>query len=173
MPEILHREHNRNYGFTLALNPRPKFGWEIGYNYEDVFSTTNICYVTTSTPPASSTLCSAGAPYFSAVSLYKNKVNFGYTNFMFKPVPRVTANLGYALTSNSGSTPTLADPTILTSFGFNYHKPTASVDIAMVKGLSWRTAWGYYDYNEKFLPAPLVARDFQSNSATLSLRYEF
>ena len=31
----------------------------------------------------------------------------------------------------------------------------------MVKGLTWKTAWGYYDYNEKFLPAPLTARDFQ------------
>lgn len=173
VPEILHREHNRNYGFTTSLNPKPRFGFEFGYNYDDVYSTTNICYVTTSTPPANSTLCSAGAPYFSAVSLYSNKVQFGYTNFMFKPAPRVTANVGYNLTSTSGSTPTLADPTILTSLGFNYHKPSASLDVNLAKGLTWRTAWGYYDYNEKFLPAPLLARDFQANSATLSLRYEF
>ena len=172
VPEILHREHNRNYGFTTLLNPRPRFGFEFGYNYDDVYSTTNICYVTTPVP-TNSTFCSAGTPYFSAASLYTNKVQFGYANVIFKPAPRVTANVGYNLTSTSGFTPTLADPTILTSLGFNYHKPTAEVDVNLVKGLTWKTAWGYYDYNEKFLPAPLTARDFQANTATLSLRYDF
>jgi len=89
------------------------------------------------------------------------------------PAPPVTANVGYNLTSTSGFTPTLADPTILTSLGFNCHKPTAELDVNLVKGLTWKTAWGYYDYNEKFSPAPLTARDFQANNATLSLRYEF
>ena len=173
VPEILHREHNRNYGFTATMNPQARFGFEFGYNYDDVYSTTNICYVLTSAPPVNSTLCSGGTPYFSAVSLYTNKVQFGYTNFMFKPVPRITANVGYNLTSSSGSTPTLADPTILTSLGFNYHKPSASLDANLTKRVTWRAAWGFYDYNEKFLPTPLSTRDFQSNSATLSLRYEF
>jgi len=173
VPVILHREHNRNYGFATSLNPRPRFGFEFGYNYDDVFSTTNICYILASTPPVNSTACDAGSPYFSAISLYTNKVHFGYTNFMFKPRPRVTLNLGYNLTSMSGFSPTLSDPTILTSLGFNYHKPSAAMDVNLTKGLTWRTAWGYYDYNEKFLPAPLLARDFQSNSATLSMRYEF
>jgi len=92
---------------------------------------------------------------------------------MFKPQPRVTLNLGYNVTSMSGFSPTLSDPTIPTSLGFNYHTPSAAMDVNLAKGLTWRTAWGYYDYDEKFLPAPLLARDFQSNSATLSMRYEF
>jgi len=45
--------------------------------------------------------------------------------------------------------------------------------VNLAKGLIWRTAWGYYDYNEKFLPDPLSARDFQSNQVTLAMRYEF
>ena len=173
IPETLHREHNRNYGFATTMNPKPNFGLDFGYNYDDVYSTTYICYVTTSTPPTNSTLCSSGTPYFAATSLYTNKVHYGYTNVMFKPAPRVTANVGYNLTSTSGSTPTLADPTVLTSLGFNYHRPTAALDFTLAKGVAFRTAWGYYDYNEKYLPAPLLARDFQANSATLSLRYEF
>lgn len=91
--------------------------------------------------PTNSTLCSAGTPYFSAVPLYTNKVQFGYANLMFKPALRVTANVGYNLTSSAGFTPTLADPTILTSLGFNYHKPSAEVDVNVVKGLTWKTAW--------------------------------
>jgi hypothetical protein len=173
VPNILHREHDRNYGFTAVLNPQPHFGMELGYNYNDIFSTTNICYVLTSTPPADSTVCGSGSPYFSAVSLYTNKINFGFANFMVKPAPHVTAHIGYNLTSTSGETPALANPAVFTSLGFNYHKPMAAFDVNLAKGVTWVSAWGYYDYNEKFVSFPLVPRDFQNNTVTLSLRYEF
>jgi hypothetical protein len=172
--DILHREHNRNYGFTVMLNPRPRFGLELGYNYEDVFSTTNICFVTVSAPPPNSTFCGSGAPYQSTSSLYTNKINFGYASFMLVPVRRLTLNLGYDLTSTSGSQTILGPtPTSLGPLGMNYHKPFASAELALVKGLSWRTAWNYYDYNEKSIAFPLPDRDFQSNSATLSMKYAF
>ncbi len=173
VPEVLHREHNRNYGFSATITPKKKYALDLGYNYDDVFSTTNICYVLTSTPPTNSTLCDSGAPYFSAVSIYSEKINFGYVNTRFQLAPRVLAHLGYSLTSTSGYTPTLADPTILTSLGFNYHKPMAGLDVNLAKGLTWKTGWGYYDYNEKYFSTPLPARDFQSNQVTLALRYEF
>jgi len=174
--DVLHREHDRNYGFTLALNPNPRVAFEFGYNYDDIFSTTNICYVFGFVPPPGTTTCAAsgGAPFISGVSLYDNKINFGYMNFMFKPAKRVTANLGYNLTSTSGNT-TILNPTpnTLGPLGLNFHKPAAWVDFDLVRGLTWRTAWGYYDYNEKSNPGPLPPRDFQSNLATLSLRYAF
>ncbi len=172
--DVFHREHDRNYGFTLALDPNPRFSFEFGYNYDDIFSTTNICYVIGGTVPPGSTLCNSGTPFLSGISLYDNKINFGYVNFMFKPVKRVTANLGYNLTSTSGNTTILGPtPNTLGVLGFSFHKPSAWLDFDLAKGLTWRTAWGYYDYNEKSDPGPLPARDFQSNSATLSLRYSF
>ncbi|HUK26032.1 MAG TPA: hypothetical protein VLV49_15725 [Terriglobales bacterium] len=174
VPDTLHREHDRNYGFALLMTPRPRFGVDLGYNYDDIFSTTNICYVITSSPPANSAFCSSGTPYLSAVSLYTNKINFGYANFMIKPVKRTTLNLGYNLTSTSGTTLILGPtPNTLGPLGFNFHKPTASVDIELAKGLTWRTGWNYYDYNEKSIAYPLPPRDFQSNSATLSIVYAF
>jgi hypothetical protein len=93
---------------------------------------------------------------------------------MFKPVKRVTANLGYNLTSSSGNS-TILNPTpnTLGPLGLNFHKPAAWVDFELHRGLSWRTAWNYYDYNEKSSSGFLPARDFQSNSATLTLRYAF
>jgi len=173
--DVFHREHDRNYGFTLALNPNPRYGFEFGYDYDDIFSTTNICYVIGSVPPPGSTICSgSGASFISGLSLYDNKINFGYVNFMFKPMKRVTANLGYNLTSTSGNTTILSPtPNTLGPLGLNFHKPAAWVDVDLVKGITWRSAWGYYDYNEKSNPGPLPARDFHSNSATLSLRYAF
>jgi hypothetical protein len=172
--DIFHREHNRNYGFSIMMNPKPKFGMELGYNYEDIFSTTNICFVTTAKPPANSTICSSGPPYLAAVSLYTNKINFAYGSIMVMPVRRLTLNVGYDLTSTSGLQTILGPtPNTLGPLGMNYHKPFASAELALAKGLSWRTAWNYYDYNEKSIALPLPARDFQSNSATLSLKYAF
>lgn len=173
--DIFHREHNRNYGFSLMLNPKPRFGMELDYNYQDVFSTTNICFVITSTP-TSNTVCNAvpGQNYISAISLYDNKVHYGYASFMVMPVNRVTLNLGYDLTSTSGAQTILGPtPNTLGPLGLNFHKPFASFELALVKGLSWRTAWNFYDYNEKSIAFPLIPRDFQSNSATLSMKYAF
>jgi len=118
------------------LNPKPKFGFEFGYNFDDIFSTTNIGYVITSTPPANSTLCSGG-PLIAAVSIYDSKVHFGYTNFMFKPIRRVTTNLGYNLTSTSGDT-LILNPiqNTLGPLAFNYHKPSGSVDVDLGQGIN-------------------------------------
>ena len=172
--DILHREHNRNYGFSLMLNPKPRYGMELSYNYEDIFSTTNICFALTATPPPNSTICSSGPPFLSAISLYTNKVNYGYASFMVVPVRRLTLNFGYDLTSTSGSQTILGPtPNTLGALGMNFHKPFASAEVALVKGLSWRTAWNFYDYNEKSFAFPLPPRDFQSNSATLSMKYAF
>jgi hypothetical protein len=170
---INHLEHNRNYGFTVMLNPKPKFGFEFGYNYDDIFSTTNICFVATPTPPGTTT-CPGDTAFLQQPSIYNNRIHFGYSNIMFKPIPRVTANVGYNLTSTSGNTLILnPNLTTLGPLAFNFHKPTASVDVDLAKGFTWRTAWNYYDYNEKSAPGSVAARDFQSNSATLSLRYAF
>lgn len=172
--DIGHREHDRNFGFSLMMMPNAKFSWEFGYNYDDIFSTTNICYVVGGTVPPGSTLCDAGTPFLSGISTYKNRINFGYTNFMFRPIKRVTANIGYNLTSTSGTTLILSPtPNSLGVLGLNYHKPTVGVDVALARGFTWRTAWGYWGYNEKSDSSPLPLRDFHSNSATLSLRYDF
>ena len=173
VPTVLHREHDRNYGYTVALNPNPRFGVDFGYNYDDIFSTTNICYVLASSAKTGSTDC-GGAPFQEEPSLYDNKINFGYINIILKPIKRITANVGYNLVSSSGSTTILAPaPNTLGPLGLNFHKPTASVDVDLTKGIAWRTAWNYYDYNEKSDPGTLAPRDFQSNSATLSVVYSF
>ena len=172
--DVFHREHDRNAGFSLVLNPKPRYGLELGYDYDDIYSTTNICYVLAATPPTGSVLCSIGAPYISANSLYINRVNYGYVNLMFQPVKRVTARLGYNVTSSSGNTTLLTtSPSMLMPLGINFHRPMASVDVAIRDGFTWRTAWNYYDYNEKYLSYPLPSRNFQSNQATLSLLYGF
>jgi hypothetical protein len=173
VPDVFHREHNRNYGFGLTMIPKERYALEFGYNYNDVFSTTNVCFTVGNTPPPGSTLCGT-APFILAPSIYTSKIHFGYASFMFKPMKRVTTSLGYSLVSTSGNT-LIINPTqqTLGPLAFNWHRPNATVSVALVKGLSWNTSWGYYGYNEKSLPGEVGARDFRGNNATVSLKYEF
>jgi hypothetical protein len=169
--DVFHKEHNRNYGFALSLSPKPKFSFDLGYNYDDVYSTTNICYVATPAPTGST---DCGTPFLASPSVYTNKINFVYSNIMIKPVKRVTAYVGYNLTSTSGGT-LILNPIegTLGSLAFNFHRPSASFDVDLGKGVTWRTAWNYHDYNEKSAAGIVSPRDFQSNAATLSLHYAF
>lgn len=169
--DINHREHNRNYGFALQMAPKDRFSLDLGYNYNDVYSTTNMCYVTS---PAPAGAASCGTPMIVGISTYDDTVNFTYGSITLRPVKRVTTNFGYNLVSTSGSTLILT-PTqgTLGPLAFNYHKPFASIGIDLAKGFAWNTSWGYFGYNEKSAPGLAAARDFHSNQATLSLRYSF
>jgi len=171
--DVNHREHNRNYGFALQMTPKERYGFDLGYNYNDVYSTTNMCYAI-SPVLVGSTTCAGAAPLITGLSTYDDKVNFAYGNIMLKPVKRMTTNFGYNLVSTSGSTLILT-PTqgTLGPLAFNYHKPFASVGVDLAKGLAWNTSWGYFGYNEKSAPGLAAARDFHSNQAMLSLRYSF
>jgi hypothetical protein len=68
----------------------------------------------------------------------------------------------------------------------NYHKPSGSVMVDLYKGLAFKAAFEYYDYNEKSQPLGaasfnsttgtwfgVVPRDFHANVTTLSMRYAF
>jgi hypothetical protein len=120
------------------------------------------------------------APYFATLGDYNSQVNFGSIMLRFKPVKRVTASAGYSIVNNDGGFTVLnaLQPTGPTQF--NYHRPLASLEIEMVKGLALTGGWNYYDYNEKGSSAdvfdsggPTLPRDFHANTGTIGLRYSF
>jgi hypothetical protein len=119
-------------------------------------------------PPGS---ISCGSPFLSGVSLYTNTSNFGSATFVLKPTKRVTAGLGYAITSTTGNTLILNPIAPTGPLDFNYHLPTASLAIAISQKITFKSGWNYYDYNEKSDPGPTLPRDFRGNMFSLSLRY--
>ena len=38
-------QHNRAYGFGAVIQPTEKLGFEVGYDYNDVYSQVLICYI--------------------------------------------------------------------------------------------------------------------------------
>ena len=163
--------HNRSFGFNGAFAPaEARWGVDLSYDYNDIFSQINICFVATpNTAPPGSITC--GTPFLSGNSLYTNISHFGSGSLVLKPWRKLTAGLGYSVTSTSGNTLILNPNAPTGPLALNYHLPTASVVYQFQKNLAFKGGWNYYDYNEKSNPGPTLPRDFRGNTFTLSLRY--
>jgi hypothetical protein len=167
--DIGNLQHNRSYSFTGTFMPvSNKWGFDLSYDYNDIFSQTNICFVSTPTPPGA---LSCGSPFLSGISVYNELSHFATGTLYLKPVPRVTADLGYTVTSSNGSTLILNPNAPTGPLNFNYHLPLASLAVQLQKHWVFKSAWNYYNYMEHSDPGPTLPRDFRGNVYTLSMRY--
>ena len=172
-------EHGRSYGFVTTLAPNPKLFVDFGFNYMDIFTQTYICFADTGSAIFTA-LCSipgASSP-LGTLSSYSSNDYYAYSDVMWKPYKRVTAILGYTGTIVRGNTTFLNPMTPTGTLDFNYVKPLASLAFDIYKGLSYKTAWNYYGYNDKGVANPaglatLPSQDFNGSNVTFSFRYAF
>ncbi|HEU4415970.1 MAG TPA: hypothetical protein VFT65_14385 [Candidatus Angelobacter sp.] len=170
--DIGNKQHNRSYAFNSVIAPADsKWGLDVGYDYNDIFSQSNICFVSTPVAVPNNGPQNCGTPFLSAPSFYSETSHVGSGSVYFKPITRVTAAVGYTVTSSNGSTLILNPIAPTGPLAFNYHLPSASLVIQMARNLAFKSGWNYYDYNEKSDPGPTLPRDFRGNTFTLSLRY--
>src|ERR1700746_834914 len=97
--EIDNLQHNRFYGFLASIQPRESFGFELGYDYNDLFSQILICYTSTVAPPGLEQC--PGSTLVQQLSTYKNASNYGYFDANWTLWHRLTARLGANLTGTS------------------------------------------------------------------------
>ncbi len=189
--QVNNKQHNRIYGFSAAFEPNDRFSFDIGYDYNDVFSTSLICYPVGPAPTPAPPLCvdATNTPVpglFANASFYANKAHYGYFDLAWRPVKRLRTYIGYYLTSTAGSTLIISGPQGAAGvipnpptgpLAYNFHKPYAGFAVDLFKGMTWRAQWNYYGYNEKESLLPVVdftgARDFRGNMVTLAVRYAF
>jgi len=164
-------QHNRSYNITAQLAPHSeRYGIDLTYDYNDIFSQTNICYVA-SPAPAGAVTC--GATYLAGVSLFSSLSNYGSGSLFFRPIPRLTTWIGYAATSAVGSTFTIDTLSPTGPLTYRYQLPLAAANFNVTKGLAFKSSWNYYDYHEYSGAGPTLPRSFRGNVYTLSLRYAF
>jgi hypothetical protein len=172
--EINNLQHNRFYGISAGFQPRESFGFELGYDYNDVFSQILICY-TSSAAPAGLNKC-PGSTLVQQLSTYTNTSHYGYFDVNWTPLRRITARLGANLTGNSGSVLIITPNAPSGPLNSTYYQPFGGIDCRLGKGWTGKAYWGYYGYHEDSTAVPqdlFVPRNFQSNLVTLSLRYAF
>ena len=197
-PEQNHRDHAYSYNGNFNYTPNDRFAFDLGYTLNDIYSNTGSCLPVSTRPsvipaeggalsycydPAAATPTPANGDY-AVVVRYKERINTAYFSLLFKPVKRVTLNVGYDLSSNSGTNGFLRADTLAplllqqsrvqaggstTAFvpynpfvpqgplGINFHKPSAGASIEVAKGVFLKGDYAYYGYNEKSDPTGAAA----------------
>lgn len=172
-------EHGRTYSFGATLAPSARLWIDFGYSYIDIFTQTEICFAepgsTVFTTPCP--VVGATGP-LGALGFYSNTDHYAYGDMMWKPHKRVTASLGYSGTIARGNTLFLNALQPTGPLDFNYLKPSASLSIDLYKGVSYKTVWNYYGYNDHGVANPvglaaLPLQDFNGSNITFSVRYAF
>ena len=147
-----------------------RFAIDANWSYHDVFSATNICF-NANPPPPGSTSC--GGSLLADVSIYDQQIHFVSANLMWKPVKRVTTEMGYTGTFAGGNTLLLNPLAPLGTLRYAYHLPTAGVRVELAPRWALRGDWNYHGYNEKGDSGPTLPRDFRGNVFTTGIKYSF
>jgi hypothetical protein len=168
-------EHYRTYGFNASLTPNERWGFELGYDYNDIFSATNICFVDSVIPAnlVTANIQCGGAPLVSGISTYDNKTHFFFGNVVLKPMKRVALGLGYSVLSTDGNTLILNPNQPPGTLDYIYHRPQGSVAFDITKELTLKAAYAYYGYRENQFQGLVLRRNFHANTPVVSLRYAF
>ncbi len=170
--DIFHKRHNRAYGFAAVLMPNDRFGLDIGYDFSDVFSQTNICYTIGAGPlPPGAGPCPTTPGLISGISLYDDDAHFVHFDWMVRPFRRLQTRIGYSVTISDGVTTFLQPNPPLGPLNITYHLPTATVAFDLTRHLTWKAGWNYYNYDEGGPVDPTGPRNFRANLFTVSLRY--
>jgi hypothetical protein len=152
-----------------------------GYNYTDLHLQTYICFRDTGRGVATLDAYAFNGGNnvtLGALAFYDSGQHYAYSDVMLKPWSRFTARFGYLGTFVGGDTLYLNPRQPGSTIAFTYQKPFATTQIDLYKGLSYKTSWNYYGYNEKNPIdvsglAPIGSQNFSGNTATCSVRYAF
>jgi len=180
-------QHNRAYGISATLQPTEKWGLELGYDYNDVFSQIPICYISIASGQAGpGQACPNVVGLVQQLSTYVNQSNYGYFDATYTPFNRLTVRVGANLTGTSGSELRL-DPQALIPNSVTgplnslWLHPFGSVEYSFAKGWAGKALWDYYGYHEdptfgaggEAVIDVFAPRNFRGNLVTLSVRYAF
>jgi len=173
------KQHYRNAGFVATLLPRERLGFDVSYNYTNALQQALICFNDTFIPAG--TVVNGCQTFDPAennnpsqiLSNYVNHTHYFLADLMVKPVKRVTAKIGYGLTSTNGTTTLLNPLQPLGPLDFTYHQPLAELSYELAKYWSVNAYWNYDQYNEGSFVGPTSPRYFHDNRSMLSLKYAF
>jgi hypothetical protein len=180
----LARQHNRTYGLTALIQPVEKFGMELGYEFNDVYSEVPICFTSTVSGVVNpgTGACPGVTGLVVQTSTYTNLAHYGYFDFTLTPVKRLTARLGGDITSTSGNElrldPQAPVPIQVTGpLNSKWLHPFGGVDLRFADHWTGKAYWDYYGYHEDSTLGAyqdiFAPRNFRGNLVTLSVRYAF
>ena len=173
---VNHLEHNHEFSFGASIAPGEKWSLDLSYGYNDVYSTTILCYGSTPPPPNAGNappICvSAGTPYLSD-GYYNQPTQYGSFGIVSSPLNRFHLNAGYRISAVNGSTTTMNVRQVNGSLQSYFQSPYAGVAWDLEKSWTWKADYNFYGYGEGLPVGPTLPRNFHANVVTLAVRYAF
>jgi hypothetical protein len=133
VPEIFYSGHNRTFGLTAMIAPNERFGLDLAYDFNAFQQNANVCYSGTLQPPGTTT-CVEESDLLQVFGFFHNHSQYGSATVRFKPVPKVTANVGFAIENNDGDMLILNPLQPFGSLNFKYYQPTAQLEVNLRDG---------------------------------------
>ncbi len=181
--DVLYKGRNHNAGFDLNLAPNERYGVDLAYNFNLWSQDSDICFTGSLRPPGTVSpgatdpcaTAESGALPARLHSFYNDHIHYGSLAFYVRPVKRLTANLGYSVSSSDGTTTILNALQPLGSLTSIYHQPLVNLAIEPYPHVTLNLGYNYWNYNEGEPGSGLIVspRNFRANVSTLSLRYAF
>jgi hypothetical protein len=161
-----HVDHSRAVSFGAVVAPNEHYGFDFNYSYSDVYTSTNICYLSgafTGTPgstpslPGAASKTSAGAPNLCPSLL----TDWGpVKDFMDAPTQYASASLsltlnksihadaGYRISAVSGNQFFNDAQEVNGSLQSAYQSPFLNIAWTVRPGWVWRAEYNYFGYGE-------------------------
>jgi len=174
---VEHFAHFHDFSFATSINPSEKWGLDLHYAYDSVYSRTDECYISSApvagAQPSPSVCMEAGLPYQSN-GLYNQPTQSGTIGIVLTPIKKFHATAGYRVSAVNGDAPPINIRQVPGSLQSQYHTPYGNLAYDFTPNWTWKGDYNYYSYGEGDTPiGPTLPRDFHTNNVTLSIRYAF
>jgi len=173
---VEHFAYNQDFSFSTSINPSERWGIDLNYAYDGVYSRTDECYAS-SAPVAGATQGSpvclqAGLPYQSN-GFYNQPTQFGSIGFVFTLTKRLHGVAGYRTSAVNGQAPPINIRQVPGSLQSQYQTPYGGLAFDLAPNWTWKGDYNYSSYGEGSPIGSTLPRSFHGNVFTLAVRYAF
>jgi len=156
---IGHVDHNRTAGVSAVLAPNEQYSFDVSYSYSDIYTSTNICYLSgasVAVPGAASTkgngtpnLCPDTLTDWGPVKDFMDApTQYASASINYTPNNKVHTSAGYRISAVSGNQFFANAQQVNGSMQSGYLSPFVNFAWTIHPGLIWRAEYNYYGYGE-------------------------
>ena len=198
-----HVDHNRVFSVGAVLSPSFHYGFDVNYAYTDVYTATNICFLSgaTATMPGVNTgvLCPGSPTLWFGRDFADAPTQSATVGLALSPIKAIHARIGYRISAVSGNQFFTDALQVNGSLQSAFQTPYVHVAWAVHPDWIFSANYDYYGYGEGGpsgapfcsyttsaaaaaapFPCPVnppsgpsAPRNFHANLVTLSMHYEF
>ena len=179
-PLINHLEHNRDASFTTTIMPMDGLSFDFNYAYDDVYSKTNLCYLSTApaTGAANGGSCVTTVPEGAAnlllgTGLYSAPTHFYSGAIHYSPTKLFHFSAGGRMNDINGTAEQLSPLMVPGALKSRYVTPFADAEYNLTSQWAWHGNFTRTQYTEQGPVGSTASRNTGGDVLTLGVKYEY